>query len=67
MEISKELIKKKITELKTVKNILFYLDVSEKEVNDRISELYIKTRMNDVGDFLGGENGQKRNILKNKK
>lgn len=57
MEISKENIKKKITELKTVRDILFYLDVIEKEVNDRISELYLKTRMNDIGFFLGGENG----------
>lgn len=57
MELSKENIKKKIAGLEKIKDVLFYLDVVEKEVNDRISELYIKTRMNDYGDFLGGENG----------
>lgn len=57
MEVSKESIKKKIAEFKTIRETLFYLDVIEKEVKDRISELYLKTRMNDIGDFLGGENG----------
>lgn len=57
MEVSKESIKKKIKEFGSIKEILFYLDVVEKEVSDRISELYLKTRMNDIGDFLGGENG----------
>ena len=57
MQISKELIKKKISELKTIRDILFYLDVIEKEINDRISELYRKTRMDEIGFFLEGETG----------
>jgi len=57
LPLDKEIIKKKISELATIRDILFYLDVSEKEVKDRISELYWKTRMNDLGDFLPGENG----------
>lgn len=57
MELSKENIKKRIAELKSVKDILFYLDVIEKEIEDRIKELYYKTRMDEYGDFLHSENG----------
>lgn len=57
MIITKDSIKKKIFELETIKEKLFYLDVIEKEVNDSISELYKKTRMNEIGDFLMSENG----------
>lgn len=57
MEVSKEIIKKKIKEFGSIKEVLFYLDVVEKEVNDRISELYLKTRMDEIGFFLADENG----------